>query len=167
MNFVKELIKTQTPDYYDNFLRRDTSITIDKNRVNLEILYDDERRILKIPTNGDSTLVLRYKEKEGAVLSMKTKTSNLVLVQLQGAKNGVSYSVTTGITWVELFGNQVEKIISHPKNRFELLSMPSMEEIDGLYDAGSEKAAGKYKQLANILGLRFSKEDWKFVRSLK
>ena len=93
--------------------------------------------------------------------------NGLNLTQLQGARSSVSYQVATGISWVSLFGDQVEKMINHPQSGFELISMPSLEEITGLYESGTDRAVVRYKQLANILGLRFSNEDLKFIRILK
>lgn len=167
MSIVKELIKPQMPDYYGNFLRENTPILIDKNRINLSILCGDERKILKTPINGDSTLVLRYKGEEGAVLSMETNNNGLNLVQLQGSRSRVSYQVSTGISWVNLFGDQIEKIATNPQSDFKLISMPPLEQISGLYESGTDSAVIRYKQLVNFLGLRFSKEDFKFLRILK
>lgn len=167
MSLIKELANQQlTPDYYISFLRPN-SLEIDYSRISLSVLCGDERNILKTPITGDSTLVLRYREKEGAVLSMETNTEDLTLVQLQGAKSPVSYQITTSISWVRLFGDQVEKIITHPKCCFERISMPPLDQIIGLHDAESDKAVGRYQQLANILKLRFSHEDLKFVRDLR
>lgn len=167
MSSVGELVSKQlSSEYYANFLRPN-SLDIDKSRIDLFILCGDQRNILKTPTNGDSTLILRYKEKEGAVLSMETETEDLTIVQLQGAKSPVSYQVSTSILWVRLFGDQVEKIVTHPQSKFERISMPSLEQVVGLYDSGTDRAVGRYQQLINILGLRFSHEDLKFVRGLK
>jgi len=167
MSSIKELVVPQlSPDYYTSFLRPN-SLEIDHNRISLSVLCGDERSELKTPITGDSTFVLRYKEKEGAVLSMETKTEDLTLVQLQGAKSPVSYQVSTSILWVKLFGDQVEKIATHPKCCFERISMPSLDQIAGLFDSESDKAVGRYQQLANILKLRFSHEDLKFVRDLR
>jgi hypothetical protein len=110
---------------------------------------------------------LRYKEKEGAILSLETKTEDLTVVQLQGSKSQVSYQVSTGILWVNLFGNQIEKITNHPQNFFKRISMPSLDQIAGLYDSGTDAAIGRYQQLIKILNLRFSQENLKYIKVLK
>lgn len=167
MASIKELVNLQiSPDYYTNFLRPNTTVKIDKTRIDLSILCGQERQILKTPTNGDSTLVLRYKDREGAVLSMESKTEELTVVQLQGAKTKISYQFSTGLSWVKIFGDQVEKIITHPQNKFELISMPSLDQIVGLSDSGTDAAVGRYNQLSVILGLRFSHEDFMYVRQI-
>lgn len=168
MNSIKELPVWETPsNYYGIFLKENYNFRIDENRIDLSVLCGEERKILKTPTTGDSTLVLRYKGKEGAVLSMETTTNDLTLLQLQGAKNSVSYQVATGISWVNLFGDRIEKLINHPQNVFEVISMPPLEQIVGLYESGTDRAVTRYKHLANILGLRFSNENLKFMRILK
>lgn len=167
MPSIKELINPSlSPDYYTKFLRPNTAFTLDQTRINLSALCGDERNILKTPADGDSTLVLRYKDREGAILSMETQTEALNLVQLQGAKNKISYQFATGLSWVKIFGDQVETIVSHPHHKFKLISMPSLGQIVGLYDSGNDAAIGRYQQLSTILGLRFSHEDYMYLRTL-
>lgn len=163
---IKELVcLPQSPDYFQKFIRPGSKIPIDQNRIDLSILCGDERNQIKTPTNGDSSLVLRYKQKEGSVLSMETETEELGLVQLQGSKSQVSYQVSTGILWVRLFGDQIEKIVSHPQSHFERISMPPLEKITGL-DSGTDSAVMRYKELIKILGLRYSSEDIRYLKTL-
>jgi hypothetical protein len=99
MGSIKELISSPlTPDYYGQFLRPNPKLTLDQTRLDLSVLCNDERSCLHTPTNGDSSLVLRYRDKEGAVLSLETHTEDLTVVQLQGAKSRVSYQVSTGFS---------------------------------------------------------------------
>ncbi|MDD3002642.1 MAG: hypothetical protein PHS06_02105 [Candidatus Shapirobacteria bacterium] len=168
MESIREIINTDlSSDYYKQFLRPNDKLKLDPARVNLAVLCGDEREILKTPTNGDSSLILRYKGKEGAVLSMETVTEELNIVQLQGSKSSVSYQVSTGFLWVRLFGDQVKKIAFNSQSEFERISMPHFEKIVGLYDSGTDAALGRYQQLANILGLRFSNQEWKFIKEIR
>jgi len=168
MELIRKIINTDlSPDYYKQFLRSNDKLKLDPARINLAVFCGDERESLKTPTNGDSSLVLRYKGKEGAVLSMETVTEELNIVQLQGSKSSVSYQVSTGFLWVRLFGDQVKKIVFSPQSEFERISMPHFEKIVGLYDFGTDAALGRYQQLANILGLRFSNQEWKFIKEIR
>jgi hypothetical protein len=168
MGSIKELIYSPlTPDYYGQFLRPNPKLTLDQTRINLSVLCDDERNCLNTPTNGDSSLVIRYRDKEGAVLSLETHTTDLTVVQLQGAKSRVSYQVSTGFLWVNLFSDQINQITAHPQNFFDQISMPSLDQIDGLYDSGTDAAADRYRQLIKFLGLRYSQENLKYIRILK
>jgi hypothetical protein len=45
--------------------------------------------------------------------------------------------------------------------------MPSLDQIDGLYDSGTDAAADRYRQLIKFLGLRYSQENLKYIRILK
>jgi hypothetical protein len=171
MRKIKEVINNNNqqlgPDYYVNFLHKNSKVIIDTSRVNLSLLCDEERKTLQTPVNGDSSLVLRYREKEGAIISTATISEELSVLQLQGAKNNISYKVSTGIDWINLFSDQLLKITSCDEKRFRLITMPSLTEIDGLYEENAtEMAVGRYLRFANILGLRFSKEDDKYVKEL-
>lgn len=167
MPSIKELITSPaTPDYFEPYLCPNRGICLDKNRIDLSVLCGSEREILNMPTNGDSSLVLRYQQKEGAALSLETHSDNLNIVQLQGARSRVSYKVTNGLNWVSLFGDQVEKIAVHSSSHFDRISMPSLEKIVGLYDSGSDAAVARYQQLVRVLGLRFSHEDYMFLRTI-
>jgi len=168
MESIKEIVNTDlSPDYYGKFLRLNNKLTLNPERIDLAVFCGDEREILRTPTNGDLSLLLRYKGKEGAVLSMETVTEELNIVQLQGSKSSASYQFSTGFLWVRLFGDQVKKIAFNPQSEFERISMPHFEKIVGLYDSGTDAAVGRYQQLANILGLRFSNQEWKFIKEIR
>ncbi len=165
---MKKEISFNKPEfsYYNNFINENSHVKIDSSRMDLCLLCGDERQILKVPTNGDSSLVLKYQDKEGAVISIKTESEEISILQLQGARSRVSYKVATGIDWVSLFGDQVLKVATCEENCFRFITMPCLEKIDGLYETGTEKAIERYVRFAKILGLRFSKEDLKYIKEL-
>lgn len=168
MESIKEIVNINlSPDYYGKFLRSNKILTLDRNRIDLVFLCGDERKALKTITDGDSSLILRYKEREGVALSLKTETEELNIVQLQGSKGKPGYRISTGFFFVDFFGDQIKKIINHPEAEFERISMPSFGEIKGMEDLQSEMAIQRYKELANILGLRFSNQDWKFIKEIR
>ena len=168
MRSIKEVINTNLPsDYYEKFLRPNNILVLDKNRIDLAVFCGDERRALKTITDGDSSLILRYKEKEGVVLSLKTETEELGIVQLQGSRGKPGYRISTGFFFVDFFGDQIKKIVNHSEAEFQRITMPSFGEINGMEDLRSEMAINRYQKLVNILGLRFSNEEWKFIKEIR
>ena len=168
MESIKEIVNTNlSPNYYEQFLRPNKILTLEKSRIDLAVFCGDERKVLKTITDGDSSLILRYKEKEGMALSLKTETGELSIVQLQGAKGKIGYKISTGFCFVDFFGDQIKKMVDHPKSEFEIISMPSMGQINGLEDFSAEVAIQRYQRLANILGLRFSNQEWKFIKEIR
>lgn len=169
IRYMKEnikLINSIEPVYYEKFINPNNQIKIDVSRIDLSLLCGEERKVLKTPITGDSSLILKYQEKEGAVMSMNTFDEEFSILQLQGAKNKVSYKVSTGIDWINLFSNQVSEIVSSNQEYFKLISMPSLNRIEGLYDTGTEMAAKRYVRFANILGMRFSRENDKYIKEV-
>lgn len=166
-NFKELLNLPKSPDYYKNYIIYYPNLPVDFTRIDLSFLCGDERKTLKTITSGDSTLLLKYKEEEGAVLSMETNNDDLTLLQLQGARSRKSYKVTTAIKWVDLFADQLNNIINHPHNYFKRITMPPLWEIKGLYDSCSENIISRYEQLANNLQMRFSPESQQYIKELR
>jgi hypothetical protein len=168
MESIKEIAsKSLSPDYYREFLRPNNILTLDTTRIDLLALCGDERQVLKTPTNGDLSLILRYKAKEGMVLSMETGEEELNIVQLQGSRDKkTGYKMATGFMCVDFFGDQVKRIVEHPDARFERITMPSFNQIDGLLETDSDAAFVRYRKLANSLKLRFSEQEKKFIKEI-
>jgi hypothetical protein len=156
-------------EYFKNFVRN-IGNPVKPDQISLDLLCGDERKsCLVTPTDGDTTLCLRYKCLEGAVLSMGVDEAykELSVLQLQGARSKVSFRVATGIKWVEVFGDQVVSIATYNCGQFERLTMPDLGEIKGLYECQSERSVERYKYLANIMHLRQSVDEKRYVRELK
>ena len=133
---IKELINfSQTPEYYGRFAKKDSDINL--LRIDLIALCGEERSRLKTPVNGDSTLVLRYKETEGVLLSLITEPEKLEITQLQGACGKAGYRLTTELRLANLFADQVETIAKSEKGCFRRICMPPIEEIQGLLESDS------------------------------
>jgi hypothetical protein len=164
---IKELITSPLPDYYKGFLRRSSQVILDTNRISLLVLCGDERKSLETKTNGDSTLVLRYKEKEGVLLSMKIDTENLGITQFQGSHGRTGYKMNDGILSANLFADQIIKLTEHELSVFQRIWMPVLEKIEGLNDSKSNYASDRYEKLANLLGLKHSSEEKILVKDLR
>ncbi len=163
---IKELVNfSQTPEYYGRFAKKDSDINL--LRIDLIALCGEERSRLKTPVNGDSTLVLRYKETEGVLLSLITEPERLEITQLQGACGKAGYRLTTGMHLTHLFADQVETIAKSEKAGFRRICMSPIEKIEGLLESGSEIACQRYKSLVAILGMAYSKEEMLHVKDIK
>ncbi len=163
---IKELVNfSQTPEYYGRFAKNNSNINL--LRIDLIALCGEERNELKTPFNGDSTLVLRYKEAEGVLLSLITEPERLGITQLQGSCGKAGYRLTTELRLANLFADQVETIVNSEKSCFRRISMPPIEKIEGLVESSSEVVYRRYERLALILGLNYSKEEMLYVRDVK
>lgn len=154
---------------YVSYLRNGASIPIDNQRIDLSLLYGEERTTLRTPTNGDHSLVLRYKQHEGAVASIETAidSGRMAILQLQGARSKESYRVATGLLWVKLFADQILKMCNHDQSPFGRIVMPNLSEIEGLSELGNEDAHRRYLKLADIIGMRYSKENRQYIKELR
>lgn len=168
MSNIKEIINANLGEVsYEKFLRPNNKLVLDANRIDLAIFCGEGKKSLKTITNGDTSLMLRYKEREGMVISLETETEELKIVQLQGARSKGGYQIATGFFFVDFFGSQIKKITDHPESWFRRIVMPSLGQIDGLYETNSEPAMNRYQKLADNLGMKFSEQEFKFVREIK
>lgn len=162
---IKNSLTQQLPTtYFEQFLRRDSNLTLD--RVDLLVLCGDERNILKTAINGDSTLVLRYKKKEGSLLSLDTETENLGIIQFQGARGEAGYRLNNEMRLPNFFADQIKTLTEGGLCRFKRIWMPQFEMIEGLIEANSQIAFERYKLLATILGLKYSAKEGFLVRDV-
>lgn len=172
MNFnIKERLGWQPPqaDFFRPFTHR-INPPLDLSQLRLDLLEGDERRGLQTPTTGFCTLALRYKGREGAVTSLGEREADLVVLQVQGAKNKVSYRVSSGIDWVRLFAHQVISIAGQSSLPFQRVVMPAPYAIEGLLEEvirGRETVDTKYIRFATQAGLRFSQDEQAFIRDIK
>ncbi len=163
---IKELVGFwQSAEYYGRFAKKDSNINL--SRIDLVVFCGEERSSLKTPVNGDSTLVLRYKEAEGVLLSLITEPERLEITQFQGASGKAGYRLTTELRLSNLFADQVETIVKSEKSGFKRICMPTIEGIEGLIESNSEMACQRYKSLATILGLNYSQEERLYIRDIK
>ena len=163
---IKELvILPQTEEYYGQFSRKNSNIKLD--RIDLIVLCGQERDKLKTPVNGDSTLVLRYKEKEGVLLSLKTETERLEITQFQGSRERAAYRLNSEIHLAKLFADQIERVVNNMGANFERICMPQIEKIEGLLESDSAIVFGRYRSLALFLGMNYSNDEMLYIRDIK
>lgn len=123
-----------------------------------------ERRILRTPTIGDTTVTIFYKQKEGYLLGMDTATEDLNVLQVQGGSQE-GYRVMTGLDCLGFSADELLRIATHPESPFRRITMPNIQSITGILDA-STNACLKYSALAHRSGLVFSSEEGLYVRDI-
>lgn len=172
MNLQEALTLPQKENFtnVDRFLRNGHGMPpLDKNCIGIEGLYGEERKRMKTLTNGDGSLFLTYKGKEGSVLSIEEAAEGELwrVIQVQGAQSRKSYRLCTGLDWPECLGSVVRSISERVDTIVREVQMPSIESIEGVCESRSEHVNSIYQKVAQVIGLRFSEEERAFVRDLK
>jgi len=167
---IKRVFSPPSPQEFEKYLFYKTSPPLDINALSLSLAFGDERRDLKIPSAGDWSLVLSYKDKEAYLASFAEERNNgdlvLHLMQLQGAHTKRGYRVATGMDTLLFITDQIEKIISHPENPYAFLTMPPVALINGIIDA-TETAILAYERAARRLKMVLSQEEKCLIRGLR
>ena len=135
----------------------------------LEALAGGDRFGLRTPHDGAGTLVVKYKGKEGGLLSIDERKDGETwdITQVQGAKSSKSYRVATGLNWHLLLGRRTRDYATHPESEVRQITMQptsSMQNIDG---ARSETVDRGYNIVKNVLEMRWSQELGLFVTDIR
>lgn len=153
---------------FGRYIRPSTTPPLDLNALSLGLVFGEERKRLRTITDGDWSLVLRYREREAYITSCAEKIqggkSFLEVRQFQGSKEG--YRVVTGMHVVAFLSDQIRAIAEHPKAPYYCIVMPPPTLIPGVIDA-KEGAIGRYETAKARLGLNYSQEQNLFVRNLR
>lgn len=131
----------------------------------LELLLGDERKDLGTPSTGEASLLIRYREKEGAIASVSLPDLDLSVVQLQGSTQE-GYRVNTSLIWTSVFADKLLQMARHPKSYIRRLTMPTFHAIVGYVDS-EETAMQRYKEFAARAGLNLSDEEHIWVRDVR
>lgn len=125
---------------------------------------EGDRNGLRVPTTGDASLVLRYRGKEGSVLSFGVNhMGDLSILQIQGVKSKSGYRVSTSVMIPDLFAREIDELARlEPKVRRIILP----NEIEGLCAAQSDLAVTRYRVIALRLGLVYSAGERSFIRDV-
>ena len=155
---------TQRQDWNPYLTNMTPSLSVAE--IDLLLLKGDERHIVSTPTTGDYTLMLQYKRREGAVTSFEDRKSDLVILQLQGARSSKSYRLTSGLKWIEVFADQAISIAEHPLTPFQRVLMPPLHQIEGTA-SWERDIREKYARFRSVAMLRHSEEEQMYVRDIK
>jgi len=138
---------------------------IDAKKLSSNLLSGQERKGLTVPTTGDISLLIRYKERDGVISSFGLSGSDLSLDQLQGAKQE-GYRVTSSLNWVYFFADEILDIAKYTESGVERVVMQPVVAIEGFIDA-ADKAMRRYEEFAARLKMRFSEEEVLYVREVR
>ncbi len=162
---LKELYVPKRGEPFLPYLVVNTKLRqIDPKRLSSNMVTGAQRASLTIPSTGDVSLLIRYKERDGVISSFGLSGSDLRLDQLQGAKQE-GYRVTSSVSWVHFFADEILNIAKHPESGVERLVMQPTFAIQGFLDA-AEKAMRRYDEFAARLKMRFSAEELLYVREV-
>lgn len=157
------------PDFRQYFLP--CNPPLQELRLSLDAHYGPHGRAsIRMPVDGDGTLLLRYKGQEGAALSIAELENGeeWSIRQVQGAKSGVSYRVSSGIVWHQALADRLRVFALHPDATVQRLTMPPWHHITNITESASFEAARKrYAMVAQRLGLRHSEQEGKSVLDLQ
>ncbi len=142
---------------------------LDSSKLDLDLLAGTERQSLRAPFTGTYTIALKYKGRTGAVTSLEEVGGDLVVLQLQGVHGRRGYRVTSGISWIELFADEVTTVAEHPSLPIRRLCMPRPILIDGLVEeiARREDVDTKYLKFAAEASLKYSQAEQAYIRDIK
>lgn len=149
-------------DYFNNFLRP-ISPRLDTSSLSLNIVIAAEYpTITGILLTGDSALVLSYKNYPGYALSFNQTTTDLVVLQLQGAHSKKGYRVCTGVKIPDLYASEVNQLAQLSESKRIVLPY----DIEGDNKAMSSLAIPRYGAFANRTGMVYSAQERAYIRDL-
>lgn len=158
------------PIDFSRFLRRE-GIRMPPPKLDLlqvKILAGETRKELQTVTNGDGSLVLIYKDREAAVLSVceEDDGDRWDISQVQGARSRVSYRVAATMNTPLILADNVMRLAKHPSARVRHLTMPRPAEIAGIFNADSNNVFAHYEAVLHHLDMRFSEDLGGYVSDL-
>lgn len=136
----------------------------------MDVLVGHSRGIsTPVPRDSDATLVLRYKGKEGAVLSIGELEDGEVwhIPQVQGAKSRVSYRVASSIYWAACLGSHTRTFAELPAAEVRHVTMPRLCDIENITGSAAMERVGRhYTAVKACFGMRWSEEHRLFITDI-
>ena len=161
-----------TPDF-NRFLMRNLKHgmpPLNTGKLAMDALLGNSRGIsTPVPVDSDATLLLRYKNREGAVLSIGEQEGGEIwhIPQVQGAKSKVSYRVASGIHWAACLGQQTRTFAELPDAEVRYVTMPRLCDIENIIgSAALERVGQHYTAVKACFRMRWSKEHGLFVADI-
>ena len=142
---------------------------LDATQLQMRALVNGQQKKIRTPTEGDATLLLTYKDYEGAVTSIAEKEDGeeWCICQVQGAKSRKSMRLACGLDWRACFAEQIKKYALHHDAEVRRITMPHAHDITNLLESGNyEGALQAYGIVRSILGMQYSDRERKYVVDL-
>ncbi len=156
---------------FSKFERKNSPLPpLDFECLDIQNLTSENRSKLNtpIPLDGVATSVLSYRGKIGQVLSLNDPTEEIwEIVQLQGTRKR-GYRINTSLKTTQLWADIIENSIPLAKETGVYhLTIPNPYLIRNITNASNiEEVLNRYRALAQILGMKFSKELNGFIRDI-
>ena len=170
MKILKEIIDSQSqPENYKKFERKTNMPPLNLELIKIQLLLDKERSKFKdILYEGNTSILLGYKNKNSFIMSFNNIENELWnILQLQGIKSRKSYRILTSLDYIALFANIINQYTKNPGIKLRQITMPHPLEITNITNAKSEMATEKYLRFANLLEMKYSKIENKYVKDIK
>jgi len=160
---ITELVKHtefKQPDF-TRFLRSNRRAglpPLDVAALRINELIEEQRALIKTPTNGDVTFLLQYKGHDGGVISLDEIEDGDIwdIGQVQGARSRKSYRVNSGMYWQNAIATRIWDYAKAEDADVRHITMPALCGIDNICEAVSENVDRLYLAVASQLGMRFS-----------
>lgn len=152
---------------FEAYIRPFVLPPLDMSRISLAFLAGAERGSMHTPVTGDVSLLLAYKEKEGAVTSFALLDREMKLLQLQGARSSKAFRVTTAVHWIDLMADEAVGIAQNRRTDIRRLTMPNPAMIEGIEHADSEQVVTRYHDFASRAGLCWSQDELLFAKDFR
>lgn len=176
MNRLENAVGLWTPPSAKDFTpytKPDIAHPVDPQALQLELLSGD-RSVLRIPSTGDVSLLLRYKRREGFISSVQDNDMELEILQFQGARQE-GFRVVQGVDITKLMADQIKLLAQSPEVPFQWLTMRDPRKlVESMSAIASEdgalripEAEKKYAALISQLGMKYSESEKKFVVEVK
>ncbi len=160
------------PDF-DSFLRRSLRPgmpRLNTGKLAMHILVGNKAGLsTPTPADSDASMLLTYKGKEGAVLSLTEQEDGEIwsIPQVQGAKSRKSYRVASGMHWAACLGTQAKSFAHLPQAAVRHVTMPKLCDIENItHSAAMESVGQHYAAVRGCFGMRWSQEHGLFVADI-
>jgi len=142
---------------------------LDTRKLVLEALTGQARLRIQTPHNGTGTLLVRYKGREGGLLSIDEQEEGETwdVTQVQGAKNKSGYRLATGLNWHQLLAKRTREYAGHPESEVRRITMAPTFSMENICDARSENVGKGYDTVKHVLEMRWSDELKLFVTDVR
>lgn len=139
---------------------------LDLTRLEIKGVLDGQ---ISVPTEGGHTLVVRYKGKNGGVVSASESEcgNEWSILQVQGAKSGKSFRVASCLEWQRCLADRYNTMSLDERAEVERITMPDLFGITNLTSAENyEGAQRSYGIVRQALRMRHSDEERQWVRDV-
>jgi hypothetical protein len=135
---------------------------LDLAEISIRALIGAMRCRIDIPYEGDASLLLSYKNKEGGMMSLRESEAGETwsILQVQGGRSSKSYRVSTAMPWHEALADRTLQYAQLPDADVRHITMPQDFFVTNITDATNyDSVLKRYAEVRKRLKMRFSQEQ--------